>query len=245
VLGTAQVNAAGQATLPVSLAVGNHALTASFAGTGTFANSASTAAAVTVSRDATVVALASSLNPAATGQAVTFTATISALAPGMGVPTGTVTFKDGTVVLETVSVGPGGKATLTTSFAVAGGHAITAVYNGDTNFVGSSQSLTEQVNAPAVQATTPTLAASANPIRVGQLITFTATVRGPAGAATPTGTVTLFVGNTPVARVTLDANGQVRIPRIFALRGQFTIRAVYSGDAHFAASSQTLPVQVI
>ncbi len=39
------------------------------------------------------------------------------------------------------------RATFTTSFAAAGGHAITAVYNGDPNFVGSSQSLTEQVNA--------------------------------------------------------------------------------------------------
>jgi hypothetical protein len=45
VLGTAPVNAAGQATLTVSLGVGNHALTASFAGTAGFANS--TSAAVT------------------------------------------------------------------------------------------------------------------------------------------------------------------------------------------------------
>src|SRR5262249_16375094 len=41
VLGTAPVNAAGQAALTVSLGVGNHALTASFAGTGGFADSIS------------------------------------------------------------------------------------------------------------------------------------------------------------------------------------------------------------
>jgi hypothetical protein len=39
--------------------------------------------------------------------------------------------------------------TFRTSFAVAGGHAITAVYNGDGSFVASRQSLTEQVNAAA------------------------------------------------------------------------------------------------
>src|SRR5262249_22145799 len=96
VLGTAQVNA-GQATLPVSLGVGNHALTASFAATGNFANSTSAAVAVTVNRAATAAALASSLNPAVTGQALTFTATVTAVAPGAGAPTGTVTFQDGNV----------------------------------------------------------------------------------------------------------------------------------------------------
>ena len=86
---------------------------------------------MTVNRAATTVALGSSVNPAVTGQAVTFTATVAAVAPGAGTPTGTVTFQDGNVVLGTVAVGAGGTATFTTSFAAAGGHAITAVYNGD------------------------------------------------------------------------------------------------------------------
>ena len=48
----------------------------------------------------------------------------------------------------TVPVGPGGTATFTTSFAAAGGHAITAFYSGAPNFVASSsQALTEQVSA--------------------------------------------------------------------------------------------------
>src|SRR5262249_49769533 len=116
----------------------------------------------------TAVALASSASPAVAGQAVTFTATVAAVAPGRGTPTGTVTFRDGNVVLGTVAVGTGGKATFTTSFAAAGGHAITAVYSGDAAFVGSSQALTEQVNAPTHTATTTSLLASANPARVGQ-----------------------------------------------------------------------------
>jgi hypothetical protein len=107
--------------------------------------------------------------------------------------------------------------------------------------VGSSQTLTEQVNAaPTHKATTTSLFASANPARVGQPVTFTATVRDQTGTATPTGTVTFFVGNTVVARVTLDANGQARIRGSFSFAGLFTIRAVYSGDANFDASSQSL-----
>jgi hypothetical protein len=242
VLGTAQVNDAGQATLAVSLDVGSHALIASFAGTGGFTDSTGLVD-VTVNRAATTVALGSSVNPAVTGQAVTFTATVAAVAPGSGTPTGTVTFQDGTVVLGTVAVGAGGTATLTTSFAATGGHAITAVYNGDSNFQASRQALTEQVNAPTTQATTA-LVASANPVVVGQAVTFTATVSDPTGAGTPTGTVTFFVGNKAVARVTLDANGQARLRGSFARTGLFTIRAVYGGDANFDASSQSLTEQV-
>jgi len=52
------------------------------------------------------------------------------------------------------------------------------------------------------------------------------------------------VGNTAVARVALDANGQERRMRSWPSRGLFTVRAVYSGDAHFAASSPPLTVQV-
>jgi hypothetical protein len=112
-------------------------------------------------------------------------------------------------------------------------------------FLGSSQSLTEQVNAaPTRKATTLALFASANPVVVGQTVTFTATVRDPLETGTPTGTVTFFVGNTMVARVTLDANGQARIRGFFSVAGQFTIRAVYSGDAIFDPSEQSIIEQV-
>lgn len=243
VLGTAPVNGTGQATFAVSLDVGSHALTASFAGARGFGFTDSTSAAVTetVNRAATTVTLASSVNPAVTGQAVTFTATVASVAPGAATPTGKVVFMDGNVVLETVGVGADGTATFKTSFAAAGGHVISAAYAGGVlDFMASSQALTEQVRTT----TTTALAASANGVRVGQAVTFTATVHGPAGAGTPTGTVTFFVGNTVVARVTLDANGQARLRRSFVSRGQFTIRAVYSGDATFAGSSQSLTEQV-
>jgi hypothetical protein len=244
-LGSAPLDASGRASIPASLGIGTHALTATFFGVTGFADSTSAAAAVTVNRAATTLTLGSSVNPAVTGQAVTFSARVAAVAPGAGTPTGTITFKDGNVILGTVAVGPGGTAAFTTNFAAAGGHAITAVYSGDPIFVGSSQSLTEQVNAaPTRKATALALFASANPVAVGQAVTFTATVRDPSGTGTPTGTVTFFVGNTVVARVALDANGQARIRGSFSIAGLFTIRAVYSGDVNFDASSQSLTEQV-
>ena len=86
--------------------------------------------------------------------------------------------------------------------------------------------------------------ASVNPARVGHAVTFAATVRDPSGTGTPTGAVTFFVGNKVVARVTLDANGQARLRGSFSVAGRYTIRAVYSGDATFGASEQSLTEQV-
>jgi sugar lactone lactonase YvrE len=240
VLGTAPMNVDGQAKLIVALGVGKHTLTASFAGTGGFTGSVSLATAVTVIRATTGIALGSSLNPAVTGQAVTFTAAVFPVAPGGGTPTGMVTFKDGATVLGTVTIGPTGVAQLTTSFAAAGGHAITVVYSGDPNFVGSSQTIVEQVSAPAThKATTTALLASANSVAVRQAVTFTATVRDPAGTGTPTGTVTFFLGSVAVATVKLDANGQAHLTKFFTGKGTFTLKAVYNGDAPFAASNSS------
>jgi hypothetical protein len=92
VLGTAPVDAAGRATLTVALGVGAHALTASFAGGGGFADSISAVVTETVNPAATAVTLVSSVNPTATGRAVNFTATLAVVSPGSGTPTGTVTF---------------------------------------------------------------------------------------------------------------------------------------------------------
>src|SRR5262245_48415642 len=63
-------------------------------------------------------------------------------------------------------------------------------------------------------------------------------------AGTPTGTVTFFVGKKVVARVALDANGQARLRRSFAHTWRFTVRAVYSGDANFAGSTQSITERV-
>ena len=75
---------------------------------------------------------------------VKFTATVSAVAPGSGTPTGTVTFYDGTTVLGTASMRRG-IATFTISSMSVGTHSITAVYSGDTNFQTSTSAVLNQV----------------------------------------------------------------------------------------------------
>ncbi len=85
----------------------------------------------------TSVALTSSPNPSTVGQAVTFTAKVRA--PGGVIPTGTVTFKDGGMVLGSSPVDASGKATFTTSSLSVGNHVITATYTpADTTFAPST-----------------------------------------------------------------------------------------------------------
>src|SRR5205823_4188212 len=115
----------------------------------------------------------SGTNPTVFGQAVTLTATVSAVAPGAGTPTGAVTFRDGSTSLGTATLATG-RATFTTAALTVGSHAITVVYAGDANSNGStSAALTQTVN---LASSTTTVTSSLNPAVFGQAVTFTATV---------------------------------------------------------------------
>jgi hypothetical protein len=97
-------------------------------------------ATFTVAAATPVVTLISSANPVATSISVTFTATVSSTA---GVPTGSVSFLDGTTSLGQVTLA-NGAAILVTSALAAGTHAVTAIYNGDSNFAGVTSSVLNQ-----------------------------------------------------------------------------------------------------
>ena len=73
--------------------------------------------------------VASSLNPSAYGQSVTFTATVSG---GAGTPTGTVQFKVDGVNLGTPVTLVGGSASVSTAALAIGVHTVTAEYDGNT-----------------------------------------------------------------------------------------------------------------
>ena len=96
-----------------------------------------------VHKATTTTTLISSLNLSNYGQAVTFTATLTP--EYSGAAKGTVTFYDGTTALKTVGAS-GGVAKFTTKTLTSGSHSITATYNGNTNFIGSSASLKQTVN---------------------------------------------------------------------------------------------------
>lgn len=90
-------------------------------------------------------ALASSLNPSAHGQAVTFTATVSSIA-GPPPDGEQVIFKSGTTLLGNGSLSKG-VASLTTSSLGIGTHKITATYAGDSIYAASKPAALNQVVA--------------------------------------------------------------------------------------------------
>src|SRR3989475_8493742 len=178
----------GSASLVTSaLAAGAHSLTASYSGSLEFAVSTSAVVNQTVNKGQTTTTLTSTPNPSTAGQAVTLSTTVTAVAPAVGVPTGSVTFMDGATPLATVAL-VNGSASLVTSALTTGNHSLTAVYSGSANFLTStSPAVTQVVNSQ----TTTTLTAAPNPSVIGQAVTLTAAVRPVAprpGVPTGTGT---------------------------------------------------------
>jgi hypothetical protein len=155
----------------------------------------------------TTTMLTSAPNPSDFGQSVTFTATVSAVAPATGTPSGTVTFKEGATTLGSGTLDGTGVATFTTSSLSVGDHIIVAQYGGDANFNGSiSSPITQVVRSvcdPLVVTSTAddgncgTLRVAANTATSGQSITVTLA----AGS-----TISLTTGITLSNGVTLTTN---------------------------------------
>src|SRR6185503_7389182 len=100
-------------------------------GDASFAASTSSALSQVVNKANTSTTIASSLNPSTFGQSVTFTATVSVTAPGLGTPSGTVTFKNGATAICSAVALSGSSALCTLSSLPANtpsGHPITAEY---------------------------------------------------------------------------------------------------------------------
>ena len=113
-------------------------------------NTSDTAIQVTVasSKTTTATTLASSDNPSANAESVTFTATVTSGASG------SVSFYDnnGVTLLGTGTLNGGSpnQTTYATSALTPGTHSITAVYGGDSSYAGSSSSILSQgVKPPA------------------------------------------------------------------------------------------------
>ena len=88
-----------------------------------------------VSQDSSLIALSSSAAPSVFGQAVSFSASVTAAAPGAGVPTGTVQFQiNGNNFGGPVPVSGGTATSNTTTTLSASAYTINAIYSGDTNF---------------------------------------------------------------------------------------------------------------
>jgi Pro-kumamolisin, activation domain/Bacterial Ig-like domain (group 3) len=114
------------------------------------------AAGSTAPTVATTLSLTASANPISTSQTVSFTAALGD--SSTSTPTGTVQFySNGTALGSAVALSASGKAaTSALTFPTAGTYQITAVYSGDSTFIGStSAQLALVVTAPSSFTVTP------------------------------------------------------------------------------------------
>ena len=139
VIGSATLDITGLATFSTSsLAVGTHPITAVYAATLDF----NAATSNTVNQVVATVPLASAItltsvpNPSGLGAPVTFLATISVPGQPHVVPSGSISFFDGTSLLGTSPLDGHGAATFLTSTLTLGSHAITASYAGGNGSAG-------------------------------------------------------------------------------------------------------------
>lgn len=102
--------------------------------------------------------LVTSKSPSTYGENITFTASVSPVLPATVIPTGSVTFRDGILVLGTIGLDEEGKAFYTNSELTQGSHEIIAVYIGDASYLGSTSNTVNQVvKAPGLVITTDSL----------------------------------------------------------------------------------------
>ncbi len=244
--GPVALNGSGVATLGTSaLAQGAHPISVNYLGDANFTVSSGSLPTQTVNLVGTGTAVTSTVNPSVFGQSVTFTATVTAIPPGSGTPTGTVQFKDGSSPLGApIALNGSGIAQVSTSTLGPAAHGISAEYSGDASFAASTGALpTQTVNRAA---TATGLASSVNPAVFGQSTTFTATVTVTApGAGTPTGTVQFKDGAGDLGAPQALAAGVATLSTGSLSAGSHAVTAIYSGDADFGTSTGSLPTQAV
>ncbi|MBO9520058.1 MAG: Ig-like domain repeat protein [Nocardioidaceae bacterium] len=229
----------GAATTPptTALSTGNHTVTAVYGGDSGFLGSTSAGKTATIDKASTTTDLNADVSPTHYGQPVTFTAIVTAVAPGAGDPTGGVQFNiDGQPFGTAVPIGGGNQALLTVSNLSAGNHDVEAVYNGDADFASSTSA---QVTQGVDRADTDLALATSDTTAVsGQSLTYTATVTAVApGAGTPAGQVQFEVDGTPLGGPVTLSGGVATSPSTSLLVGSHHVTANYLGDANFGGSN--------
>jgi hypothetical protein len=102
-----------------------------------------------ITQASTTNVVSSTANPSSPGAVVDFISTPTPIAPGAGIPTGSVIFLTNGVVFNTNTLSSGSTISAGTSNLFLGTNIITARYAGDANFIGSTNTLAQIVGSPA------------------------------------------------------------------------------------------------
>lgn len=203
------------------------------------------------------------------GQPVSFSASVTAVAPATGTPTGNLslianTGSSGQESVQSFALS-NGSVSSSTSVLPGGSYAVTAYYPGDGTFATSSSSpgvdvtVNPEPSATTVQVFTINQNGNSIPFSSGaygaQIVYFRANVAGQSGQGTPTGTVSFSqTVNGTTTNVTgdpfpLNSQGYTMTPLpnhyyVFPAPGAYSLAANYSGDASFNTSSSAVNLTI-
>lgn len=220
------------------LAAGTHTITAIYQGwqdpfghQEVFEPSTSNPVIVVVNAIPTNTNLQASNVSPTEGTVVTFTADVTS---SLGVPFGGVTFYDGTAVLGTSSLLEDGSCTFSIASLTVGTHQITAVYNANATFAGSTSSVVAVTVNPANIALAPT-AVTLRVARDGDSALLQARVASANGNGS--GDVRFLDNGTILGRAGTDASGAATLMTSLTGAGIHNLSASYSGSSQFAPSA--------
>ena len=226
------------------LQIGTVAIGASYSGDANTAPSTASMQLTVVKCVPFATLLATPASPAY-GAPVTLSVLVTGTA-GVAVPTGSVTFSDGTVVLATVALGNDGRAALVApsnslaAFSI-GPHTFSAVYGGDANYASATPiPLIVMVGKPATA-----VAVSSTTAQIAQPVKITAAV-SVAGGGAAGGTVDFTNGTNPIGGCIGRPvqNGVAVCNTSFPQIGTVAIGASYTGDANTAPGTGSMQLTV-
>ena len=260
---TIPVGAALYLPAPFSLPAGSNSITFTYSGDKTYTSAQSTFSQFVNKADTTTTAGVSG-----SAQPMHLTATVKIDEPvvvtgdfslpgnlSSSAPSGSVQFFNGTTLLGTATLVPEGLFTATAVLStVIVPASLTAIYQGDTNYNGSTS---PTVGGGGTGTANLTISSSVNPATFAQPVTFMIAV-APAnsGGVTPTGKVSAsLLGLFNLGIVTLDSSGHgsLTVPMSSAAvtstpwglpAGSYSITFSYSGDANYSGA-QTAFTQTV
>jgi YVTN family beta-propeller protein len=255
VLTTVLLGANGAATFttnfPFLLPVGStESFSAVYEGDVYFAASTSPAVSQIINKASTnVTSVYATPNPPTDPQKLN--ATVGALSPGGGIPTGKVVFQEGQTILGTAGLDSTGAAVVPT-YLPGGPHTVSVTYLGDSNFNASSAAQPLNLSVPISTVTTVS-ASPAGPIYTsGTTVTLTVTITASSAAGGNLGgSVELWDGPNFLTGVGLRVagttmSGSLTIPGPSVTQalgvGQHSITAVFQDQGSIFLPSKSSPL---
>jgi subtilase family serine protease len=255
VLGTAlttstqPLNAAGVAEWSTGVfAPGSHAVSESYSGDASYnPSTAASAASFTVIQGSTSLTVKPLVTSVAAGASVAVDVQLATgyLSLYGTLPTGSVTVTLGGHSTSGAwqAFGPGSasslEAVITFNNVAVGMLPVTASYAGDSNWLGSVANGGTVTSLSSKLSPTVTLATSAASPASGQSFTLTAVVVGPAGSATPTGTVAFLSDDQSfnIAATISNGTATLTVPSYAVANGTNIFTAVYQGNNTYTTAS--------